>query len=109
MAEVTKEIKGARGKGRLRRIIVTVVILGILGAAGFYLWGYLNSYESTDDAQIDGHINAISARINGQVIAVLAEDQQRVKAGDVLVRIGQTQRNLDLNDLRLGRRVPERL
>jgi len=87
MAEVTKEIKGARGKGRLRRIIVTVVILGILGAAGFYLWGYLNSYESTDDAQIDGHINAISARVNGQVIAVLAEDQQRVKAGDVLVRI----------------------
>ena len=33
---------------------------------GTTLWRYLNTYESTDDAQIDGHINAISARISGQ-------------------------------------------
>ena len=51
------------------------------------MWRYLNTYESTDDAQIDGHINAISARITGNVIEVLAEDEQFVKAGDVLVRI----------------------
>ncbi len=50
------------------------------------LWRYLNTYETTDDAQIDGHINAISGRITGNVIEVLAEDEQVVKAGDVLVR-----------------------
>ena len=38
------------------------------GGAGYYLWKYFNTYESTDDAQIDGHINAISARITGNVI-----------------------------------------
>ena len=51
------------------------------------MWRYLNTYETTDDAQIDGHINAISGRITGNVIEVLAEDEQVVKAGDVLVRI----------------------
>jgi membrane fusion protein (multidrug efflux system) len=47
----------------------------------------LNTYESTDDAQIDGHINAVSARISGNVLEIRAEDEQVVKAGEVLVRI----------------------
>ena len=54
---------------------------------GYFLWRYFGSYESTDDAQIDGHIHAISARISGHVTEVLVEDQQIVKAGDVLVVI----------------------
>jgi membrane fusion protein (multidrug efflux system) len=58
-----------------------------VGFGGYYLWKYFNTYETTDDAQIDGHINAISGRITGNVIEVLAEDEQIVKAGDVLVRI----------------------
>ena len=48
---------------------------------------YLNTYESTDDAQVDGHINAISSRIAGNVIEIHAEDEQYVKEGDVLVRL----------------------
>jgi len=54
---------------------------------GYLLWQHFNAYESTDDAQIDGHINAISARISGNVIQVLTDDERFVKAGDVLVRI----------------------
>src|SRR5258708_23643751 len=76
-----------RGRRRLARIILPVVILAVLAGAGYYLWKYLNTYESTDDAQIDGHINAVSARINGHVIQVLTEDERYVKAGDVVVRI----------------------
>jgi membrane fusion protein (multidrug efflux system) len=56
-------------------------------AGGYFLWKYLGTYESTDDAQVDGHIHAISARINGYVKQVLVEDQQIVKAGDPLVII----------------------
>ena len=59
----------------------------VLGVGGYYLWRYLNTYETTDDAQIDGHINAISGRIAGNVIEVRAEDEQFVNAGDVLVRL----------------------
>jgi membrane fusion protein (multidrug efflux system) len=51
------------------------------------LWKYVNAYETTDDAQIDGHVNAVSGRITGNVIDVRAEDEQYVNAGDVLVRL----------------------
>ncbi len=59
----------------------------ILLVGGYFAWKHFNAYESTDDAQIDGHVNAISARINGNVIEVLTDDEKYVKAGDVLVRI----------------------
>jgi membrane fusion protein (multidrug efflux system) len=47
----------------------------------------LQSYESTDDAQIDGHIDPLSSRIDGTVIAVHAEDDDRVTKGDLIVEI----------------------
>jgi len=64
-----------------------VLIVVVLVVAGYYLRKYFNTYETTDDAQVDGHINAVSARISGYVAEVLAEDEKFVKAGDVLVRI----------------------
>jgi len=51
------------------------------------VWNYLQSYESTDDAQIDGHIDPLSSRINGTVIRVRPENNDRVKAGELLVEI----------------------
>jgi membrane fusion protein, multidrug efflux system len=42
---------------------------------------------STDDAQLDGHVNAVSARVSGTVTAVLVQDNQLVEAGTPLVRI----------------------
>jgi membrane fusion protein (multidrug efflux system) len=75
-----------RGRRSPARIIVPIVILLLL-VGGYFLWKHLNAYESTDDAQIDGHVNTISARINGNVIEVLTDDEKHVKAGDVLVRI----------------------
>jgi membrane fusion protein (multidrug efflux system) len=68
-------------------MVIVVAVIAVLAAGGYFLWRYFNTYESTDDAQIDGHINAISARITGHVEEVLAEDEQYVKQGDVLVRI----------------------
>ncbi len=62
----------------------------VLVVAGVLVWRYLMSYESTDDAQIDGHISSISARVSGHVIKVNIEDNQRVQAGDVLVEIDPT-------------------
>src|SRR5580658_8004717 len=68
------------------RIIIAVLIAG-LALGGYLLWKDLQRFESTDDAQIDGHINAISARISGNVTEVLVGDEQYVKAGDVLVKL----------------------
>ncbi|HVO80452.1 MAG TPA: HlyD family secretion protein [Terriglobales bacterium] len=56
-------------------------------AAGYFLWRYLGSYESTDDAQVDVHIAQVSARISGYVIKVDVGDNQYVQKGTVLVEI----------------------
>ncbi len=68
---------------RLALIVGGIVLL----VAGFFLWRYLGSYESTDDAQIDGHLNAISARVSGHVSKLLVNDNQLVEAGTPLVEI----------------------
>jgi membrane fusion protein (multidrug efflux system) len=73
-------------KRRRARLIALIALLPLL-VVSYFLWRYFGSYESTDDAQIDGHIHAISARISGYVNQVLVEDQQIVKAGDPLVII----------------------
>ncbi|MGA2591331.1 MAG: HlyD family secretion protein [Bryobacteraceae bacterium] len=75
-----------KSRRRPARIVVPIVIVLVL-VGGYFAWKHFNAYESTDDAQIDGHINAISARINGNVIQVLTDDERYVKAGDVIVRI----------------------
>src|ERR1700726_2439518 len=72
---------------RVARYLVAAVVIVALGVASYYLWRYVNAYETTDDAQIDGHINAVSGRITGNVNEVRAEDEQYVHAGDVLVRL----------------------
>jgi membrane fusion protein (multidrug efflux system) len=59
----------------------------VVAAIAIGAWWYYGGRESTDDAQIDGHIVPISARISGTVAEVLVDDNQRVKAGQVLVRI----------------------
>jgi hypothetical protein len=62
-----------------------LALLLVFGAPG--LWNYLQSYESTDDAQIDGHIDPLSSRIDGTVVAVHVEDDDRVSKGELLVEI----------------------
>jgi membrane fusion protein (multidrug efflux system) len=87
VAELAHEQRSPRRARNLGRILVLLLIVAILGVGGYYTWKYFNTFESTDDAQVDGHIDAISARISGNVVEVLATDEKYVKAGDVLVRI----------------------
>jgi len=60
--------------------VVLVVVI-------FFVMRYLTSYQDTDDAQIDGHLNSISARVSGHVAKLLVEDNQYVQAGTPLVQI----------------------
>src|ERR1700691_1882647 len=68
------------------RIAVTIAALVLL-VAGFFVFRYVTSYESTDDAEVDGHINSISTRISGHVVKLNVQDNQYVQAGTVLVEI----------------------
>jgi membrane fusion protein (multidrug efflux system) len=68
------------------RIAVVIAIIVLL-VVGLFIYRYMTSYESTDDAQVDGHVNSISARISGHVVKLNVRDNQFVPAGTVLVEI----------------------
>jgi membrane fusion protein, multidrug efflux system len=87
MAEQEKQPAPLRRKRSLARRAIAIAAIAAIAYGGFLLWRYVNSYESTDDAQIDGHIDSISARVTGHVIDVRAEDEQFVHAGDILVML----------------------
>src|SRR5512142_3294700 len=74
-----------RRSGRTRALLVAAALVVIV--AGVLLWRHYAVRESTDDAQIDGHVSPIAARVGGTVTAVLVDDNQRGEKGALLVRI----------------------
>jgi membrane fusion protein, multidrug efflux system len=74
-----------RQNPRTKKIAAAALIL--LAIVGFILWRYYTVRESTDDAQIDGHISPTSARVGGSVIQVYVKDNQVVEAGTVLLEL----------------------
>jgi membrane fusion protein (multidrug efflux system) len=51
------------------------------------LYRYYTTWESTDDAQIDGYIYPVTPRVQGYVTRVTVDDNQYVEAGTVLVQL----------------------
>ncbi|MCU1220560.1 MAG: secretion protein HlyD [Candidatus Angelobacter sp.] len=81
----TRAVGFFRSHPRAKWLIAAVVILLLIG--GFFIWQYYSVRESTDDAQIDGHINPISPRVTGTVVHVLHDDNEVVQAGTLLVEL----------------------
>ena len=80
-----------RAAGFFREYPIATWLLALLAVAlvagGVLVWHYYSVRESTDDAQVDGHIDPVSARVSGTVQRVLTDDNQFVKAGDLLVEL----------------------
>jgi membrane fusion protein (multidrug efflux system) len=76
------------------RIGVAIAAIVLL-VVGIFVYRYVTSYESTDDAQVDGHINSISTRIAGHVVKLNVADNQYVEAGTVLVEIDPADYQVD--------------
>lgn len=68
------------------RIVGAVAVVALLLLA-VVLWRHYAASESTDDAQIDGHIHPVATRVGGTVQQVLVRDNQQVTAGTVLVQV----------------------
>jgi membrane fusion protein (multidrug efflux system) len=68
-------------------IIAGVIVVIIIAATG-WVWA-TSGKESTDDAQVEGHVTPIAARVGGSVLNVPVADNQQVEAGAVLVEIDQ--------------------
>ena len=56
-------------------------------AVGIHYYIHSLSYESTDDAFIDGHVVPVSSRVSGHVAKVCVDDNQLVEKGDLLVEL----------------------
>ena len=82
-----KEHQEARNSKKVRAFI----IVGLIVATGliilFLYRGYARTHVKTDDAFVEGSIHMIGARVAGTVVEILVNDNQWVKAGDLLARL----------------------
>jgi len=70
---------------RAKWLLIPLLLMLIVG--GYAAWHYFSKWESTDDAQVDGHIHPVNARVGGTVISVNVKENQYVEAGTVLAQI----------------------
>jgi len=91
------EKQGDQGKGedkkptpRWKKVlywIIGLAVLAVLIVAGIAYWLYARQFESTDDAFVDGYISRVSAQVSARVDKLLVQDNQHVKAGQVLLEL----------------------
>lgn len=72
-------------RGRAKAFTIFFIVLAVAAIAGTLYWLHERQFETTDDAEVDGHLNAISSRVEGTISHVYVDDNQTVKANDPLV------------------------
>src|ERR1035441_4686433 len=83
---MTKTIPGAPPEnGKKKNIIRLIVVLAVLAAVFFIVKNYY--YEGTDDAYIQAHALMLAPRIGGTVDKVMVNENDKVKAGQVLAQL----------------------
>jgi membrane fusion protein (multidrug efflux system) len=99
--EETQERPPAQRKSFFRghplKIALALITLAVLAVGGLMYWNYRSSFEDTDDAQVDGHIYPVSARIAGRVTDVKVDNNVLVNAGQVLVQLDPTDYQVELH------------
>ncbi|MDX8539970.1 HlyD family secretion protein [Mesorhizobium abyssinicae] len=89
-ATVTPAEAPAKKKRSVRSLLLPIIGLGLLGAAGWYGYDYWTDGRfmiSTDDAYVQADMSFVSPKISGYVDRVLVSENQQVKAGDPLLTI----------------------
>ena len=79
-----------RKKGGARRaIFLSILVLAVLAGVGFGIKEvtFYRHHAETDDAQIEGHIDPVLPKVSGYVTEVLVDDNQKVSAGQVIIKI----------------------
>jgi len=83
-----------RNENKTTRIVIaSLATLLVIGAASGWAL-YSQGYESTDDAQVDGHLNVVSSRISGTTASVHVVENQIVDAGQPLVDLDPSEQNV---------------
>jgi len=90
MADTTEQPKLAppSRKKKATRAYMLLALLAGSAVAIYFIHGYLTRDEvSTDDAQTDADVIPVSARVQGVVLKMGVEDNQEVKAGQLIAEI----------------------
>jgi membrane fusion protein (multidrug efflux system) len=66
---------------------IAIVVGLVLLVWAFQKWNYGRSHESTDNAQVDGHIVPVLAKVGGYVKTVNVSENDHVNAGQLLVQL----------------------
>ncbi|MCQ2754395.1 MAG: HlyD family secretion protein [bacterium] len=91
-----KEIKQEENKKKISKklIIIIAVVAAVVIAFAVY---HFSKYQSTDDAYIETTTVSVSPKVSGQIVKVLVEDNQQVKAGDVVAIIDKVDYRVKLD------------
>ncbi len=95
------EGKGGNRKGKIALFIFTGLLLAG-GVAGIIIYHYKQTHVTTDDSFVKGTVYTISPKAKGTVQAVLADDNEEVKKGDLLVRINPERYEVRLQEAEAG-------
>jgi membrane fusion protein, multidrug efflux system len=85
----TETRKPSNRRGRRTAFLIFFSILLLAAVGGILYWLHARQFESTDDAQVDAHLNNVTSRIDGTIIKVYVDDNQIVKAGQPLVDLDE--------------------
>jgi membrane fusion protein (multidrug efflux system) len=87
-------------KGPPKRVLIVVGIIALAAiAAGGRMWYRSHNFVETDNAYVSGHVHAVSGRIAGVVTKVMFDDNQMVKAGDVLVELDPANQRVKVDQI----------
>lgn len=82
------EIKIGKFKIKKRYIIAGILSILLILAGIIYVESLM--YQTTDDAYIESHLVQISPKVSGQVVEVFIKDNQKIKEGDTVIKIDDT-------------------
>lgn len=92
--ETTANDKQAKRKKAISIFLGSAVLIGVAVGAYHFIWGRYS--ENTDNAYVQGDMVNVSSQVMGDVKAILVDDNQTVKAGQVLVKLDETDAELAL-------------
>ncbi len=82
------------------KVVLLLVAIGILAAGFYWWWRHQTLYPSSDDAYLQAHIFTVTPQVSGTISQIDLVNNQRVTAGDVLLRIDDTALRLAVDQAR---------